>query len=227
MHDDRPEQRFVFSQRNHYPRADPARVYKLSIGVVCAVDLLLGGVGDPDDILAARDAGQRPSGEQVRGAFPPHRFNELRVSAQCYGMSLMALDPPNVPVSGLAQADRPCQHRIEDRREVAGRGIDNLQDLGHRGLSRQRFIALGCPGVELPPKLGYGLREIELRVVGHRLRLPSTITRDDTLPAPAPPAMSAREIGRRLPTRSILYRREPYFAIIITIKSPHSSAMRG
>jgi len=42
-----------------------------------------------------------------------------------------------------AEAMRPLQHRIEDRGEVAGRAVDNLQYLGGRGLLRQRFVALG------------------------------------------------------------------------------------
>src|SRR5689334_25280312 len=35
------------------------------------------------------------------------------------------------------------KHRIEDRREVAGRGIDDLQYLGGRGLLLQRLARLG------------------------------------------------------------------------------------
>ena len=45
MYDDRPEQCFVFPQRHHYPRADPARVDKLSVNVVCAVEVFLRSVG--------------------------------------------------------------------------------------------------------------------------------------------------------------------------------------
>ena len=66
------------------------------------------------------------------------------------------------------QPRRLLEHRVEHRREVAGRAVDNPQHLGHRGFAGQRFVALGRPRVELPPKLGYGLSEINLRVVGHR-----------------------------------------------------------
>ena len=46
-------------------------------------------------------------------------------------------------VSALAQPQRLFQHRIEHRREVAGRGIDDLQHLGGRGLLLQRLARLG------------------------------------------------------------------------------------
>src|ERR1700724_255284 len=42
-----------------------------------------------------------------------------------------------------AQAQRPLQHRVEDRREIAGRGIDDLQYLGSRGLLLQGLARLG------------------------------------------------------------------------------------
>ena len=42
-----------------------------------------------------------------------------------------------MPKRGLAQAHRLFEHRVEHRREVAGRGIDDLQHLGGRGLLLQ------------------------------------------------------------------------------------------
>ena len=38
---------------------------------------------------------------------------------------------------------RLFQHRVEHRREVAGRGVDDLQHLGGRGLLLQRLARLG------------------------------------------------------------------------------------
>ena len=38
---------------------------------------------------------------------------------------------------------RLLQHRVEHRREIAGRRIDDLQDLGGRGLLLQRLARLG------------------------------------------------------------------------------------
>ena len=45
--------------------------------------------------------------------------------------------------SGIAEAVRLFQHRVEHRREVAGRGIDDLQYLGGRGLLLQCLARLG------------------------------------------------------------------------------------
>ena len=44
---------------------------------------------------------------------------------------------------GSAQPHRLFQHRIEHRRQIAGRGIDHLQHLGGRGLLLQRLALLG------------------------------------------------------------------------------------
>ena len=44
---------------------------------------------------------------------------------------------------GVAQPDRLFEHRVEHRGEIAGRGIDDLQDLGGRGLLVQRLAGLG------------------------------------------------------------------------------------
>ena len=38
---------------------------------------------------------------------------------------------------------RLFQHRIEHRRQIAGRGVDHLQHLGGRGLLLQRLALLG------------------------------------------------------------------------------------
>ena len=48
-------------------------------------------------------------------------------------------------MSAVTEAVRLFQYRVEHRREVAGRGIDDLQHLGGRGLLLQRLVALGGP----------------------------------------------------------------------------------
>ena len=50
---------------------------------------------------------------------------------------------------------RLLQDRIEYRREIAGRGIDDLQHLGSRGLPPQRLVALGSALGKLPLQIGY------------------------------------------------------------------------
>ena len=51
---------------------------------------------------------------------------------------------------GFAQLHRPLDHRLEDRRQIAGRAVDDLQNLRGRGLLLQRlaqrllgFLSLG------------------------------------------------------------------------------------
>src|SRR6516162_655260 len=46
-------------------------------------------------------------------------------------------------VSDRAKAVRLLQDRVKYWREISGRGIDDLQHLGGRGLSVQRFLLLG------------------------------------------------------------------------------------
>ena len=43
----------------------------------------------------------------------------------------------------LAQPRRSLDHCLEHRREIAGRGIDDAQHLGRRGLLLQRLARLG------------------------------------------------------------------------------------
>ena len=62
-----------------------------------------------------------------------------------------------------AQGHRFFQHRIEHGREIAGRRIDDLQDLGHRGFAGQCFVTLGRPLIQLAlgfVLLGSGLVEL-------------------------------------------------------------------
>src|SRR6516225_3382680 len=50
---------------------------------------------------------------------------------------------PQLPKRSTAQPHRLVEHRIEYRREVAWRGIDDSQDLGSRGLLLQSLARLG------------------------------------------------------------------------------------
>jgi hypothetical protein len=58
------------------------------------------------------------------------------------------------------------QYRVEHRGEVPGRGIDDLQDLGGRGLSREPLIALSGALIQPPLQLGKFAPEIGNDLVG-------------------------------------------------------------
>src|SRR5580704_5334985 len=51
----------------------------------------------------------------------------------------LAVDHGHEPEGRSAQSHRLVEHRIEYRSEVAGRSIDDLQDLGSRGLLFERL----------------------------------------------------------------------------------------
>ena len=57
----------------------------------------------------------------------------------------------------IAKPQRFIEHRVEDGREVAERGVNNPQYLGGRGLPLQRLVALGSALVELASKVGNDL----------------------------------------------------------------------
>src|SRR5215471_7474671 len=66
----------------------------------------------------------------------------LRHSAHRRRAEIGAVTQEQGPVTASAQALRLLQDRIEYWREVAGRGIHDLQDLGHRRFASQRFSQL-------------------------------------------------------------------------------------
>ena len=70
-----------------------------------------------------------------------------------------------------AQSHRVFQHRIEHRRQIAGRSVDHLQHLGGRGLLLQRLALLGHQPCVLDRDhrlIGEGADEFDLPV-GERL----------------------------------------------------------
>src|SRR5262249_15470202 len=80
---------------------------------------------------------------------------------------------------------RLFEHNLEYRREIAGRGVDDVKDLGGRCLlchrfialsgnrrySRQRVVALDGALYQLRFKLGDGSRRLNLRCFGLRSHL--------------------------------------------------------
>jgi len=54
----------------------------------------------------------------------------------------------------LTQSQGLVEHRVEHRREVARRGVDDLQHLGGRSLTLQRLVTLGFALVTLGLALG-------------------------------------------------------------------------
>ena len=57
----------------------------------------------------------------------------------------------------LAKPRRLFEHGVEHRGEVAGRGVDDLQDLGGRGLPLEPLVTLGLALGKLTSQIGYEL----------------------------------------------------------------------
>ena len=55
-------------------------------------------------------------------------------SAHGSGVPALPVESMQLTESGVAQPHRLLDHRIEHGLEIAGRGIDDFQDLGGRGL---------------------------------------------------------------------------------------------
>jgi hypothetical protein len=58
-------------------------------------------------------------------------------------MSQLPLKGPKNAERCLAEPHRLFEHRVEYRREVAGRAVDDPQHLGRRGLLLQCIVTLG------------------------------------------------------------------------------------
>src|SRR3954454_24052899 len=107
------------------------------------------------------------SGTGYHSASVNDKFNISRVASSGDSAVLLALDRGKLTVRRFTKSQRFVEHRVEHRREVAGRGIDDLQDLGGRGLPCQRLVPLSDYLVTLGErlaKLALQLRDGVLRI---------------------------------------------------------------
>jgi hypothetical protein len=79
-----------------------------------------------------------------------------RQAAHRRGMPTLAIESVQLTEIGAAETHRPFEHRIEHRGEVAGRTVDDLQNLGHGRLSRQCLIKLGSAFGKLAGEISNG-----------------------------------------------------------------------
>src|SRR5207248_180675 len=96
-------------------------------------------VRDVDEALARQQALMRRGVEPRRRSGLAQFRIHGRYATRGDESKESAVVSPQLRVIGLAQPDRLVDHRLEYRREVAGRRIDDLQYLGGRGLLFQRL----------------------------------------------------------------------------------------
>jgi hypothetical protein len=132
--------------------------------------------------LATKDAGGYADRAVGRRA-PSSEFCEgFRYAASRSEAGVAAIIDEQLTKRRSAEPHRVFEDCVKHRRKIAGRRVDDLQHLRHRGFSGERFVALGSPCVELPPQCGYGLSEIKLCIVGHRLLLAGPPASHSTIP---------------------------------------------
>src|SRR5262245_32799118 len=91
-----------------------------------------------DNAFTAHEPGPRdPKGRRYR--LTRLLLDKGRVTMNCHKAEELAVICSELTVGRFAQACRPFQHRVEHRREIAWRGIDDLQYLSGRGLLLSRI----------------------------------------------------------------------------------------
>ena len=143
INNDRAQQYALLLQCHCKPSANTPEVDPLPCLWLIPVGVGLTTVGDMDDNLAPR--------QQLEGATATANWanrqslqplDRVRLAMSRHQMEILAIIGPKCTVRGIAQAHCLLDYRIEHGREVAGRGIDHLQDLGGRGLLLTRFDKL-------------------------------------------------------------------------------------
>src|SRR5215469_9030586 len=71
----------------------------------------------------------------------------FRISASGDGAQLLTVTQCQGSQARTANRMSPLQYRVEHRRKIAGRTVDDLQDLSSRGLLLQGFAGLGISRV--------------------------------------------------------------------------------
>jgi len=129
-----------------------------------------------DDALAAHEAGQQtPLGRRCR-ACPQvlHGFDKTRPPMGRGKAEVFSCADHQDAVCCAAEGMSLFQYSVENRCEITGRGIDDLQYLGGRRLLVQHLVALGRALIQLPKRfvpLGSALGEIALKLGIDLLRI--------------------------------------------------------
>src|SRR5215472_5552652 len=124
------------------------------------------------------------SGGDWRGSRGGIAFSERGIGrwnpASSDSTGSLAVDDGHEAEGRSAQPHGFFQHPVKYRGKVAGRGIDDLQDFGHRSLLRLGLVTLPGALVQFPvqlsvgtPKIGYFVIERRGHVLLRRALLPT------------------------------------------------------
>ena len=140
---DRAEQPAVLAKRHIRMRANTAEIDQAPGESGRSVGSSSATIGDVDKPLAAND--EPPVYPASAGTDGCRRQYSAKLGSPRAAPrdGTFAVDRSTAAERGIAKRNCLFQHRVEHRREVAGRRIDDLQDLGGRGLLLQRLARLG------------------------------------------------------------------------------------
>ena len=142
-------------------RAPPEIDHRAAVGVTRSDKASLAlQIGDMDHALSCENS-RRPRSRSVVWWIVLSKFGEGRGHASCGDRSdLPAVTGRQKPELRLAEPHRPFEYCVEYRREIAGRGVDDLQDLVGRSLLLQKLVAIGEACLQPLLEFSDGLFEI-------------------------------------------------------------------
>src|SRR6202040_3472118 len=113
-----------------------------------------------DEALTAKQPVMRGAWTRAIGRTQKLRDIFLRNAPQSDCVKMLAIIGRQKTECRFAETHRFFEHRVEDRCEVAGRAVDDVQHLGQRRFPRRRRVALGAALVEPSLQLGVGAPKI-------------------------------------------------------------------
>src|SRR5215831_3248637 len=96
-----------------------------------------------DNLLAPDHALHRSAGPRPPRPILTRPFVKSGMASDGCETKVFAIVGSDVPAFPLAQPQGLFEHSVEDRGEIARRGVDDLQYLGSRGLLLQCLTRLG------------------------------------------------------------------------------------
>jgi len=107
--------------------------------------------------LAVFDAPQRSDWRWPYRTGLLRPFDVALITPGCGGVKTITVVGEEMTMGRLAKTYRPVEHRLEHGREVAGRGVDDLQNFSQRRLLSFAFITLSGALLKFAPEIGNDL----------------------------------------------------------------------